>query len=663
LASTHILLILLYRPEYTHQWGSKTYYRKIGLNQLTTQSSAELVQAILEGGEVSPEIRELILKRTSGNPLYMEELTHSLLENGSIQKKDHQFVLSGKASDIQIPDTIQGIIAARMDRLEDNLKRTMQVASVIGRDFAFRILQTITGLREELKAHLLNLQGLEFIYEKSLFPELEYIFKHALTQEVAYNSLLLKRRKEIHGKIGEAIEQIYAERLEEFYEMLAYHFVQGEVWDKAVTYLHQAGGRAMKKSAYVEAIAHLRKGLEVFPRLPETAERDELELALQLDLAQSLIVSKGLTAPEVEQAYARALELCRKVGETPKLLPVLQGLRRLYALRGDRGDAQKARELGEQLLTLAQGQNDTALLQEAHWALGQTLCYLGELNPARTHLEQSSAFYTPQSLSSQVSRDAAGTQIACLLYTGSILWALGYPDQALETGHEALSLAHELSHPFTLAFAFWAVAQINQYRREVQATLERAEATIALSNEQGFPLLVEYGTPLRAWTLVMQGNTEEGIAQIRQIMTNKPAGITNAHWPMFYALLVEAYGAAGQTEEGLDVVAEALALVEKTDFRFYEAELRRLQGELLLKQAAPDSRQAEICLHRALDLTRSQQAKSLELRAAMSLSRLWHQHGKKEEACRLLKEIYGWFTEGFDTLDLQEAKALLEELM
>jgi predicted ATPase len=663
LASTHILLVLLYRPEYTHLWSSKTYYRKIGLNQLTVKSSAELVQAILEGGKVSPEIRELILNRTSGNPLYMEELTHSLMENGSIQKKDHQFVLSGKASDIQIPDTIQGIIAARMDRLEDNLKRTMQVASVIGRDFAFRILQTITGLREELKAYLLNLQGLEFIYEKSFFPELEYIFKHTLTQEVAYNSLLHKKRKEIHGKIGKAIEQIYTERLEEFYEMLAYHFVQGEVWDKAVTYLRKAGGRAMMKSAYVEAMAHLRKGLELLQTLPETAERAELELALQFDLAASLIVSKGWIAPEVEQAYSRALELCRQVGETPALIPVLQGLRRLYAVRGDRGDAQRARELGEQLLALAQRQHDTALLQEAHWGLGQTLFFLGELNPARTHLEQSSTFYTPRSLSSQVSRDAAGTQIACLFFTGRILWALGYPDQALEASNEALSLARKLSHPFTLAFAFWSMAQLNQYRREVQATLEWVEALIALSSEQGFPLWVEFGTPVRAWTLVMQGNTEEGIAQIRQIMTNKPAGITNAHWPVFYALLVEAYGAAGQTEEGLDMVAEALALVEKNGFRFYEAELHRLQGELLLKQAAPDSRQAETCLHCALDLARGQQAKSLELRAAMSLSRLWHQQGKKEEACYLLKEIYGWFSEGFDTPDLQEAEILLEELI
>jgi tetratricopeptide (TPR) repeat protein len=263
LAGSHILLILLYRPEYTHPWGSKSFYRKIALNQLAAQSSAELVQAILEDGEVSPEIRELILYRAAGNPLFMEEFTHTLLENGSIQRKDHEYVLSTKASEIQIPDTIQGIIAARMDRLEDNLKRTMQVASVIGRDFAFRILQTITGLREELKTNLLNLQGLEFIYEKNLFPELEYIFKHALTQEVAYNSLLQKRRKEIHEKIGKAIEEIYAERLEEFYEMLAYHFDQGEVWGSAVEYGVKAGAKARHAYNLQAALAHFNRAKEI----------------------------------------------------------------------------------------------------------------------------------------------------------------------------------------------------------------------------------------------------------------------------------------------------------------------------------------------------------------------------------------------------------------
>jgi predicted ATPase len=248
LPNTRILLVLLYRPEFTHTWASKSYYSMIGVDQLSAQRSAELVQAILEGGEVAPEIAGLVLGKAGGNPLFVEELTHSLLENGSIQRKDHKFVLTRKPSEIEVPDTIQGIIAARMDRIEENLKRIMQVASVIGREFAYRILATITGMSEELKASLLNLQGLEFIYEKQLFPELEYIFKHALTQEVAYNSLLLKRRKEIHERIGRAIEGLYAQRLEEYYELLAYHYIRSDNKEKAVEYLDLANQKTAKGS-------------------------------------------------------------------------------------------------------------------------------------------------------------------------------------------------------------------------------------------------------------------------------------------------------------------------------------------------------------------------------------------------------------------------------
>jgi class 3 adenylate cyclase/tetratricopeptide (TPR) repeat protein len=269
LANARMLLILLYRPEYTHQWGSKSYYTKIGLTQLGTPSSSRLVQAILEEGEVAPELKQLILNRAAGNPLFMEEFTYSLLENGSIQKKDRQYVLSTKASDIQVPDTIQGIISARMDRLEDNLKRTMQVASVIGREFAFRILQTITGMQEEIKSYLFNLQGLEFIYEKSLFPELEYIFKHALTQEVAYNSLLQKRRQGIHEKIGQAIESLYSERLEEFYEALAFHYARSDNKVKAIEYLDLANQKAVELSAMEEAKAYFDEAMKLLDELPD----------------------------------------------------------------------------------------------------------------------------------------------------------------------------------------------------------------------------------------------------------------------------------------------------------------------------------------------------------------------------------------------------------
>ncbi len=280
LANAHILLILLYRPEYNHPWGSKSYYNRIGVDQLTIQSSGELVQAVLEGTEVEAELKELILSRAAGNPLFMEEFTHSLLENGSIERRENRYVLNREPSDIQVPDTIQGIIAARIDRLEESLKRIMQVASVIGREFAFRILQTITGMREELKSHLLNLQGLEFIHEKALFPELEYIFKHALTQEVAYNSLLVQRRKEIHGKIGRAMEEIYPERREELCEILAHHYVLSGNREKAVEYLDLANQRATDKDAALEAKAYFDRAMKILEDLPETRTNQARRITL-----------------------------------------------------------------------------------------------------------------------------------------------------------------------------------------------------------------------------------------------------------------------------------------------------------------------------------------------------------------------------------------------
>ncbi len=300
LANARIMLILLYRTEYRHQWGSKTYYSQIGLDQLGPESSVELVKAMLEGGQVVPELRELILSRSAGNPLFMEEFTHSLLENGSIEKKDQQYVLSRDISEIEVPDTIHGIIAARMDHLEENLKRTMQVASVIGREFAFRILQTIVQMREDVKTNLLKLQGLEFIYEKSLFPELEYIFKHTLTQEVAYNSLLQKRRKEIHEKICQAIEQIYAERLEEFYEILAYHAIAAGQKERALGYLIRASERTHRAAAYREEATLLMRAITL---AEESGDKQVLpDLHARCGRAYAAIGLWVKVRPELEEA-------------------------------------------------------------------------------------------------------------------------------------------------------------------------------------------------------------------------------------------------------------------------------------------------------------------------------------------------------------------------
>jgi class 3 adenylate cyclase/tetratricopeptide (TPR) repeat protein/ribosomal protein L40E len=357
LAGARILLILLYRPEYTHHWGSKSYYNRIGLDQLTPKSSAELIRSILQDGEAVPELRELILDRAAGNPLFMEEFTHTLLENGSIRCKDRKCVLIKNASEIQVPDTIEGIIAARMDRLEDDIKRTMQVASVIGRDFAFRILETITEMRQGLKSYLLNLQGLEFIYEKNLFPELEYVFKHALTQEVAYNSLLQQRRKEIHEKIGRAIEELYPERLEEFYEMLAYHYSKSENSERTYQYLKVSGQKAMRNNSAWEALNYYRQALSVLDRMPEDTKQKNKKLEV-LYLSISPLIALGFPENSLS-ILEQGEQLARELDDQHRLFRFHTNIGFFYCTIGNYPDA---RPYIEQAFDAAEKLHDVDLM-------------------------------------------------------------------------------------------------------------------------------------------------------------------------------------------------------------------------------------------------------------------------------------------------------------
>jgi predicted ATPase len=373
--------------------------------------------------------------------------------------------------------------------------------------------------------------------------------------------------------------------------------------------------------------------------------------------------TQGYAAPEVGKAITRARELCQQVGETPELFSVLGGLFTFYA---NRGEWQTAHNLGEQLFHLAQSAQDPHFLMASHSGLGTTLFRFGELVPAREHLEQSLALYDPQqhrALAFLVGHDIRVATLAYLMWT---LWALGYPDQALKQADEAQSWTQALSHPFSLAWACNCAASVHLLRREWQAAQAWAEAAIRLATEQGFPLWRASGTMRRGKALTEQGQTEEGIMQMRQGLTASRATGGESHVPKFLSLLAEAYGKVGQVEEGLTVLAEALAMVNKNGERWWEAELYRLKGELTLQSqvSSPKSQVEEVeeCFLKAIEIARRQQARSLELRAAMSLSRLWQQQGKKDEARQLLAEIYGWFTEGFDTKDLQEAKALLDEL-
>jgi predicted ATPase len=506
-----------------------------------------------------------------------------------------------------------------------------------------------------------------------------YGFLHALYQDVLYGRLTARQQQRLHQQIGERVEQAYGERAKEIAAELALHFERGRDYHSAIRYLQQAGENAIRRSANQEAINHFTKGLELLTTLPDTPERARQELPLQIALGSPLMATKGYAAPEVRKTYARARELCQQVGETPQLFPILWGLWEFYVVGAE---YKMGHELAEQCLTLAQSGQDPVLLVEAYYTLGATLFQLGEFATARGHFEEMIALYDPQQHSSYVSLYVQDPGVVSRCYAALVLWYLGYPDQALKRSREALTLARELSHPYSLGLALWVIASLHQYRREGQAAREWAEVGMVLSSDQGSSFLLAMETILQGWALAEQGQGEAGIAQLRQGMAAYRATGAELRWPYYLVLLGEAHGKMGQAEEGLTVLAEALAQVDKTGECYYKAELYRLKGQLTLQQnrervtgnrqqgrvidprsLMPDAQgEAEACFLKAIEIARKQQAKSLELRATVGLARLWQSQSRKEEAHRMLAEIYSWFTEGFDTKDLQEAKALLEEL-
>jgi predicted ATPase len=508
-------------------------------------------------------------------------------------------------------------------------------------------------------SHLSVLKDSELLYERGIYPQSTYIFKHALTQDTTYQSLLKSTRQKYHRKIAEVLAKDFPEMVEMQPELLAHHYTEAGVNEQAVGYWLQAGKRATQRYANVEAINYLSKGLEALMTLPDSLERSHHELDLQTTLGPVLMSVKGFASLDTERAYSRSRELCQQLGETSQLFPVLYGLFRFHMVRVE---LQATRELAEQLFSLAQRLQDPALLLEAHRVMGQTMFWLGEMASARAHSEQGMALYNPQKHRLHAFVYGQDPGVACRCSGAWPIWMLGYPDQALHCINEALTLSQELTHPFSQAYGLLHATIFHQFRREAQSVQERAETLITLSTDQGFPFWLAYGIILRGWALAMRGEGAEGIAQMRQGLVAYRGTGAELHRPYFLSLLAEAYGEAGQPEEGLKVLVEALALVDKTGERHWEAEQHRRKGELLLMQQGQRVGEAEECFRQALAVARRQQAKSLELRAAMSLSRLWQQQGKQEEAHQLLADIYGWFSEGFDTLDLQEAKALLEEL-
>ena len=469
------------------------------------------------------------------------------------------------------------------------------------------------------------------------------------------------------------MEGLYRMSVGDHYSDLAHHYSHSDNAQKAVEYLGLAGHQAARRSANDEAIEHFTTALEVLQTLLDSPERSHQELTLLVALGVPLMATKGHSTPQVENIYLRDRELCEQVGDTPETFPTLYGL---WAFYSSRAECKQAHELGKQLLRLAQSQQDPALLMVAHEAMGVTLLHLGDLASSRTYLEHGSALYDSQQHHALAFTYSVDPGIGCLFRAAEALWHLGYPDRALKSSHEALTLAQELSQPFSQTFALNFTTWLHLYRREGQAAQDQAEGVIALSTEQGFPVFLAMGSILRGWALAAQWHIETGLSQLRDGLAALQATGSEVCRSQFFALLAETYGQGGQAEEGLAAVAEALAFVERTEERYCEAELYRLKGELTLKKSQVESQkpvlsgaegsqveeEAEAYFQKAIAIAQKQEAKSWELRAATSLARLWQQQGKKQEARDLLGPVYNWFTGGFDTADLKDAKALLDAL-
>ncbi|HSR34011.1 MAG TPA: AAA family ATPase [Anaerolineae bacterium] len=684
LAGSRILIVGAYRPEEVAlgRGGERhplkpvvsEFQRAFGdiIVNLDQAEGRDFIEAFLdsEPNRLGLPFRDMLDRQTRGHPLFTIELFRGLQERGDLVKDQEGHWAEGPAFDWEtLPARVEAVIAERINRLSQPLQAMLRVASVEGELFTAEVVarvqaaddrQVVGCLSGDLdrKHHLVRAQAIKHLGARRVS---RYRFRNYLFQRYLYDDLDQVERAYLHEDVGNQLEELYGDQASEIAAIapqLAWHFQEAGITEKAIDYLRQAGERAVQLSAHQEGVAHLTRGLELLMALPDSLERAQQELALQLALGTAWQGTKGTPAPEVEKAYTRARELCQQTGEMSQLCRVVGQLAMVYYVRAEH---QRARELGEEAISLAQRAKDPLLVALGHWYLGVILFGLGEYTAARTHLEQMISFYEPQHHHPLVFLSGLDAGLSALAYDACCLWCLGYPEQALKQSQEALALARELDHPFSLADTLhYAGCLLNRMRQDGPALKDHAEELMRLSNEKGFPGWLAEGTSFRGEALAMLGQVQEGMAQMREGMAAMKSIDVRLFLPGTVRSLAEAQAKAGQPEEGLATLAEALALLEETDERHWEAELYRLRAELLLMQG--DEAEAEASFQKAVEVARRQQAKCWELRATVSLCRLWQKQGKVDEARQMLAEIYGWFTEGFDSPDLRAARALLDEL-
>jgi class 3 adenylate cyclase/tetratricopeptide (TPR) repeat protein len=655
LGSAPALLAVNYRPEYRHGWGSKTYYRQLRIDPLPPESADALLRALLGTDPSTAPLVPLLITRTEGNPLFLEESVRTLVETGALAGEPGAYRLVRPAAGIQMPATVQAILAARIDRLRPELKRLLQAAAVVGKDVPVALLAAVAEMADDvLHPALGELQTAELLYEARLFPDLEYTFKHALTHEVAYNGVLQERRHALHATILETLERLHADRLDEHAEMLAHHAARAAIPDKAVRYLRVAGAKAVARSANREAVEFFERALALLAEEPETPEILSETLDLRIALGTPLIALHGAPSPLVEASYRIALALVEGLDDATRRFPVLWGL---WYIRFTRGDYGPAVEAGEQLLAIARQGADQGQLLEAHHTLWPTLVSMGNAKRALPHIESGVALYDRERHGSYaLLYGGHDPGVCCRYYLAASQWALGYPEQALASVYEASRLAETLGHALTSTNALWFTTYVHYQRGDRPAAVATAERARALIEAHGF-------SPWTTDTALLLHASRGGPHDVELLndLRRQMAPAQNSAWRRVLSgcILASLYGEGEAPEKGLEVLA---SLGDPEGGGYYGSEIARLEGELRRRLAPHIPEDAARCFERALEMARRWDAKSFELRAATSLARLWRDQGRHVDARQALTDVYRWFTEGFDTQDLRAAKILLDEL-
>jgi predicted ATPase len=646
-----VLLIVSCRPEFRPTWLAHANITAHSLTRLSQTEVKTMIRDVLGGGSIPQQLVDQIIEKADGVPLFIEELTSTTLS--APFRSRGTFERTAQPASLRVPETLSDALMERLDRVAPS-RRVAQIAAVIGREFSHDLLSAASRIdADDMQSALSLLEQADIIYRVGISPFVRFAFKHVLLRDAIYDTLLRSKKQQIHADIAAILENDFPELVENQLEILAYHYQEAGNHQLAIRCWFQSGQRALAHSANVEAIANFRKALQLLNALPETPERTKQEIDIQLALGIPLIAVQGYASAQTREAFSRARTLCLRLGNIPEYFQALFGL---WGHSWMSGKNDEALHMSDEFLSRSQPLSDPVPLMVAHRVMGSTLLTIGEFQSSRNHFEEAIRLSLSKGKQPLYNLYMVEPQAASLLLLSWDLWFLGYPDQSLSRVSEALALAQDLGHPYTVAFAHYMSSVVHLLRGDAARALESAEKSLEVSQEQRFSLYVILSRISRGRAVGDLGRLEEARAEITLGIDEARRDGVGFMRPMMDSWLAEMHAKGGENEYALSIVERALTNIDDATGRSWEAELHRQRAQILVALNSSKVREAESYLVKSIDVARGQSAKSLELRAATSLAELWRTRGRLDEARALLEPICRWFDEGAETADLRRAR-------